>query len=403
MKKRMIRSACRLGAAASFALLGSFSSVDAATASIDLSNARMTLRGFGAATVWLGALSDAVMDKAFTANSGCVGLTVDRIRIDPTGSNASELSNAKKTKSRGGIVMATPWTPPASMKSNNNVVGGSLNSSQYGAYATYLNDFVTYMSNNGASLYAISVQNEPDITVTYESCSWTASQLLTFATNNAGAINSKVIMSESFNFNKSYTDPILANSTASANVDIIGGHIYGSGLAAYGTAVSAGKEVWMTEHLNTDTSITGVIQTAQEMLDCVAVANYNVYNWWYVMRSYGPIDDNGNRTKRGCVMAQFARWARPGYTRVACTYNPNTNVTCCAFKSGTKVVIIAVNAGTSSVSQPFSITNGTIPTSLTPYRTSSSEDLATLSSVAVSSGSFTHTLPAQSVTTYVSP
>jgi glucuronoarabinoxylan endo-1,4-beta-xylanase len=375
----------------------------AGTAYIDLSNPRMTLRGVGAATVWLGALTDAEMDKAFTANSGCIGLTVDRIRISPSGDNASELSNAQKAKARGGIVMATPWTPPASMKDNNNTVGGSLLSSQYGAYATYLNNFVNYMSTNGASLYAISVQNEPDITVTYESCDWTPTQLLTFAKNNAGAIGSKVIMSESFHFDHAYTDPILNDTTARANVDIIGGHIYGGGLAAYSAASSAGKEVWMTEHLNTDTSITGVIQTAQEMLDCFAVGNFIVYNWWYVKRSYGPLDDSGNRTKRGCVMAQFARWARPGSTRVACTHAPSTNVTACAFKSGTKVIVIAVNAGTSSVSQTFTISNGTIPTSMNRYRTSATQDLATLSLTSVASGSFTDTLPAQSITTYVSP
>lgn len=397
------RTLSRLAAFSSVAFLAAGSATRAGTAYIDLSNPKMTLRGFGAATVWLGALSDADMDKAFTANSGCIGLTVDRIRVSPSGDNSSELSNAQKTKARGGIVMATPWTPPASMKTNNNTVGGSLLSSQYGAYASYLNNFVNYMSSNGASLYAISVQNEPDISVTYESCTWTPDQLHTFAANNAGAIGARVIMSESYHFNKTYTDPILNDSTASANVDIIGGHIYGGGLASYGTATAAGKEVWMTEHLNTDTTISGVIQTAQEMLDCVAVANYNVYNWWYVKRTYGPIDDNGNRTKRGCVMAQFARWARPGYTRIACTHAPSSGVTACAFKSGTKVVVIAVNASTSSVSQPFSILNGTVPTSMNRYRTSATQDLATLSMISVSNGSFSDTLPAQSVTTYVSP
>lgn len=57
------------------------------------------------------------------------------------------------------IVFATPWSPPASMKSNGSTTGGSLNSSSYGAYANHLSDFCNYMSNNGASLYAISVQN----------------------------------------------------------------------------------------------------------------------------------------------------------------------------------------------------------------------------------------------------
>ncbi len=40
---------------------------------------------------------------------------------------------------------------------------------------------------NGAPLYAVSVQNEPDATVTYESCFWNAVQFRTFMRNNAPA------------------------------------------------------------------------------------------------------------------------------------------------------------------------------------------------------------------------
>src|SRR5262249_55419688 len=146
-----------------------------------------------------------------------------------------------------------------------------------------------------------------------------------------------------------------------ANVDVIGGHIYGGGLADYALARNNGKEVWMTEHLNTDTSIDGVMQTAKEMGDSMAVGNYNAHLWWYLKRFYGPIDDNGNRTKRGCVMAQFARWVRPGYVRVNATYNPTTNVFVAAFKSGSAVRIVAVNTGASAVTQAFSITGGAAP------------------------------------------
>jgi glucuronoarabinoxylan endo-1,4-beta-xylanase len=313
------------------------------------------------------------------------------------------MQNAKKAVARGAIVMATPWTPPASMKTSNNVVGGSLKASEFANYASYLNSFVSFMSSNGVNLYAISVQNEPDIQVTYESCDWTSAQLLDFARNNASVISTRVLMSESFHFDKAFTDPILNDSAARTNVDIIGGHIYGSGLSDYPLARNFGKEVWMTEHLNTDTSITGVIQTASEMVDCMAVGNYNAYLWWYLKRFYGPMDDSDTRTKRGCVMAQFARWVRPGFVRVNATYNPSPGVTVAAFKSGAKVVIVAVNNGANAVNQTFSITGGAAPTTFNRFRTSASENLATLSTVSVSGGSFTTSLPGQSITSFVSP
>lgn len=383
-------------------VVGLPSTTGAATAYVNLGQTHQTLRGFGGASVWLGQLSDAHMNTLFGTGPGTVGLSVLRIRIAPDGNWNDELQNARKAIARGAIVMATPWTPPASMKTNNNVVGGRLRTSEYANYANYLQGFANYMSSGGAPLYAISVQNEPDIQVTYESCDWTASEMLTFARNNAGAISTRVIMCESFNFKKSYTDPILNDSQARGNLEIVGGHIYGSGLSDYPLARQYGKEVWMTEHLNTDTSITGVIQTAKEMVDCMAVGNYNAYLWWYLKRFYGPIDDNGNRTKRGCVMAQFARWIRPGYVRVGATYNPSTNVYVTAFKSGSAVRIVAVNTGTSSVSQTFTITGGTAPSTFQRYRTSGNEDLATLGTINTSGGSFTTSLPGRSITTFVS-
>ena len=106
--------------------------------------------------------------------------------------------------------MATPWTPPAYMKTNNNVVGGYLSTSQYAAYADYLQSFVNYLKSAGVSLYAISVQNEPDITVTYESCDWTPDQMLNFVKNYAQRITgTKVLAAESFQFRTGMTDPIL--------------------------------------------------------------------------------------------------------------------------------------------------------------------------------------------------
>ena len=132
---------------------------DAATATINLGQTNQTLRGFGGASAWLGQLSDANMDTLFGTGAGTIGLSILRIRIAPDGNWNDELQNAKKTVARGGIVMATPWTPPAAMKSNNNVVGGTLKASEFSNYANYLQGFANYMSSNGAALYAISIQN----------------------------------------------------------------------------------------------------------------------------------------------------------------------------------------------------------------------------------------------------
>ena len=135
------------------------------------------------------------------------------------------------------------------MKSNNNIVGGSLNTASYGAYADHLVNFLNYMQTNGAPLYAISVQNEPDITVTYDSCSWNSTQLTNWIKAQGSKFSStQLIAAESYHFDHSLTDPILNDSTAAPLVGIIAGHIYGGGLADYPLARNKGKEVWMAEH-----------------------------------------------------------------------------------------------------------------------------------------------------------
>ncbi len=63
-------------------------------------------------------------------------------------------------------------------------------------------------------------------------------------------------------------------------------------------------------------------------------------------------------------------------------------------------MIVAVNTNTASVNQPFAIHNGSAA-ALEGYRTSSSQSMADIGSFAVSGGSFTANLPAQSITTFV--
>lgn len=374
----------------------------AGDATVDLSHSHQVVRGFGGASVWLGALTDTEMDSLFgNSNSNQIGLSLLRVRIAPDKNWSAELSNAQKATARGASVIATPWTPPASMKTNNNIVGGSLMTSSYPAYAAYLKSFADFMASGGVSLYAISIQNEPDITVTYESCDWTATQFHDFLKNNGSAIGgTRIIMPESFHFNHAVSDTTLNDPTAASHVAIIGGHIYGGGLADYPLARSTGKELWMTEHLVNNTDWAGALATGKEIHDSMTTASFNAYIWWYLKRSYGPINDSDAVTKRGYVMGQFAKWVRPGYTRVDATASPNSNVFVSAYR-GSKVVIVAINQGGSAISQKFVVKNGSVA-SVTAYRTSSSQNGAKVGTISLSGGAFTTSLPAQSITTFVS-
>ena len=379
----------------------------AATAQIDAAATQQIIRGFGGATVFQppnlpASLTPAELDALFSNGPNQIGLTLLRIRVASDDAwRAIELAHARGAIARGAQVIATPWSPPAAMKTNNSIIGGSLNASAYADYAKYLNDFAVYMAASGAPLYAVSVQNEPDISVTYESCDWTPAQMLAFCRNNAGAISAtKVIAPESYQFRRQMSDPLLNDDVAAANVDIVGGHIYGGGLFAYPLAAAKGKELWMTEHYSDQlTDWTGALGTAKEIHDCLATANFSAYIWWYLRRFYGPLGEDGVVTKRGWAMAQFSKFIRPGFFRVNATANPATGVYVSAY-TREKLVIVAINLGAVDATQTFSISNATV-NAVAPWLSSSTASLAAQPVIAVSGGAFTATLPAGSVTTFV--
>ncbi|MGD0339115.1 MAG: T9SS type A sorting domain-containing protein [Bacteroidota bacterium] len=364
------------------------------------------IRGFGAANIlpWRPDMTVDQVNTAFGTGEGQLGFTILRLRVpytDNTSEFAAQVPTAALAESMGAIVFASPWTPPPAMKSNTNIVGGTLNESSYADYAAHLKNFTDYMDAHGAPLYAISLQNEPDANVTYESCSWNATQFLNFMKNNAASIGISVMMPESQNFVHALSDLTLNDSAAAANVSIIAGHLYGGGLGAYPLAVSKGKDFWMTEYLNLDTTWSGVLSTGKQINDCMSVG-MNAYVWWYIVRYYGPISENGIVTKRGYVMSQYSRFIRPGFVRVYATYPPRTLVYMTAYKSDSQLIIVVVNTGSSSIAQTFRIQNLAGGTAvLTPYVTSATKNCNQESDITASDGSFTTTLDGSSVTTFV--
>lgn len=395
----------QLVAACALAAIATLDS-SAVTAAIDTGVVHQKIRGFGGATVFQppglpASLTSAELDTLFGNGPGQIGFTILRIRVAPDDAwRAVELAHAQAAIARGAIVMASPWSPPAAMKSNNSLVDGFLNPSSYTAYATYLNDFAKFMAANGAPLFAISVQNEPDIDVDYESCVWTPQQMLDFVRDHAGAITAaRLIAPESFQFRKNISDPILNDAVANENFEIVGGHIYGGGLADYPLARAKDKEVWMTEHLVLETDWTSVLATGREIHECLATANFNAYIWWYLRRYYGPLGEDGVVTKRGHVMSQFAKFIRPGYVRIGATANPAAGVYVSAYKND-RLVIVAINQGASPVDQVFSVSGASVA-SVTPWTTSSTLSVAAQPSISVAANSFTATLPAASIMTFV--
>lgn len=82
---------------------------------------------------------------------------------------------------------ASPWSPPAFMKTNNNMLqGGSLKPEFYQAWANYFVKFIKAYEKEGIPIWGLSIQNEPMAKQTWESCIYTAEEERDFLKNNLG-------------------------------------------------------------------------------------------------------------------------------------------------------------------------------------------------------------------------
>jgi glucuronoarabinoxylan endo-1,4-beta-xylanase len=387
----------------------------ASDAVVNLSAEKQVIRGFGGINhpAWIGDLTAAQRETAFGNGTNQLGFSVLRIYVDENKNNWSrELDTAKAAIARGAIVFASPWNPPSDMTEtfnhNGDTAAKRLRYDKYAAYAQHLNDFVTYMKNNGVDLYAISVQNEPDYAHTWTW--WTPEEMLRFMKENAGSINCRVIAPESFSYLKNMSDPILNDPLALANMDILGAHLYGTQFSNFPYPLfkqkGAGKDLWMTEvyYPNSDNNSADrwpeALDVSYHINNAMVDGEFQAYVWWYIRRQYGPMKEDGTISKRGYNMAHFSKFVRPGYVRVDATKNPNTNIFVSAYKGNNKVVIVAINRGTSAASQSFTLQNGTAST-VSSWLTDATRNLAAGSALSVTNGSFTAQLPAQSVTTFV--
>lgn len=280
---------------------------------------------------------------------------------------------------------------------------------KYAAYAQYLNEFDTFMKNNGVNLYAISVQNEPDYA--HDWTWWSPEEMLRFMKENAGSINNRVIAPESFSYVKNMSDPILNDPQALANMDILGAHTYGTQYSDFPYPLfeqkGAGKELWMTEvyYPNSETNSADrwpeALGVAEHMYNAMVEGNFQTYVWWYIRRHYGPIKEDGTISKRGYSMAHYSKFVRPGDVRVDATKNPANGVYVSAYKGeNNKIVIVAINKNTSGVNQRFTVQNGTA-SAVSSWVTDSTRNLAAGSALQISGNGFSADLPAQSVTTFV--
>ncbi len=84
-------------------------------------------------------------------------------------------------------LFASPWSPPAWMKTNNNMLrGGKLKPEYYSTWAKYYVRFIQEYQKENIPIWGFTVQNEPMAVQSWESCIYTAEEERDFVKNHLG-------------------------------------------------------------------------------------------------------------------------------------------------------------------------------------------------------------------------
>lgn len=162
-----------------------------------------------------------------------------------------------KALNPGLTVMATPWSPPAWMKTGRSLIGskgGILRPSCYSAYAQYFVKFIEAYEQAGIPVSAVSVQNEPNYAPeTYPGMKMSAVQQVDFINNHLGpaleqaGISTKILCYDHNWDNAAYAKTVLAR--AGRYVSGSAWHVYGGDVSTQSLIHSLfpEKEIYFTE------------------------------------------------------------------------------------------------------------------------------------------------------------
>jgi glucuronoarabinoxylan endo-1,4-beta-xylanase len=420
--------------------------------SVDYNSAKQTVEGFGAAITWVAndldkfsaAKQTEIFDLLYDTSKPSAGLSWIRVGSFLCDFNPSpgvydwnhwgiqsQMRWLQRANASYGVnrYMVSSWSPPAWMKDNNSCTNGGHVLPQF--YANLATTKIDWLKNAKAQLgfeaQVESVQNEPNMRTTYDSCEWTATEMRDFVTTQfqpalaASGLSARLMVPEPAyysSFDANWGTPILGDPSMRAAVSMMATHGYGRTddfSKPCNSCAQYGKTIWQTEDSNLDGKYNGSIDDGMtwstEISKALNGGRFSAWFYWWVMTlqndnqgllNVDPTAGSVVAPKRLYVVGQFSRFIRPGSVVLTSTSSDSTlQVTAVRPTSGTVTVVLA-NTGRSAHTVTVSLSGlSTPPASLTPYRTSATENQAQLAPVSGASGSFTITVPAKSVVTVV--
>jgi O-glycosyl hydrolase len=333
--------------------------------------------------------------------------------------------------------LATLYTPPPWMKTNNDASGGgearaTLKDGLELELGEYVWAFLAHMQKNGTPVQYLSIANEPDWPHTQPGCSFTPERYAALFKAVAGYLDKmakkypdvprpKLVGPNTLSAPAAATEyvPRLLKS-AGKSLDVIGAHDYDPRGDRWGALrkLAGSRPVWMTEWCarKKDTS-PGMINSATDYGVAMheafegGVNVFMAYDWVYPPRDSGEAlihVDWGNDYTLTKPYYLFRQWAEPlvpgmHVVEVGVAGRGAADVKPTAFLAadGQTLVVHVVNAQDREAPVVLKLT-GKFATAAAAARnrTSAQDDDLALPALASRGGTFADTLPARSMVTY---
>jgi glucosylceramidase len=152
-------------------------------------------------------------------------------------------------------IMATPWSPPAWMKTNNDLAGGELRTDFQDAFANYFVKYIQAMAAHQIPIHALTVQNEPLYAAPYPSMKMSATRQQDFIKNHlaptlsAAGLDPEIIIYDHNWDNTTYPLSILNDPATKALIAGTAFHCYAGDVSAMSSVHAAhpDKGLYFTE------------------------------------------------------------------------------------------------------------------------------------------------------------
>ena len=286
---------------------------------------------------------------------------------------------------------ASPWSPPAFMKTNNNMLqGGKLKAEFYQPWANYYAKFIKAYEKEGIPIWGLTVQNEPMAKQTWESCIYTAEEERDFLKNYLGPTLEKeglgdkniIVWDHNRDLMFQRANVILNDPEAAKYVWGVGFHWYEDwkdGIPMFNNVKAVNeaypdKNLIFTEGTNESYDLARIVSEDPKLAERYGKSMINDFNngtvawtdWNILLDETGGPNHVGNLcfspvhgdtktdeltfTNSYYYIGHFSKFIRPGAKRISSVSSANNLITTAFINEDGSIVIVVMNQSDNEIS-----------------------------------------------------